>query len=112
MTPLKVLVVCGRNRLRSPTAVEIYKNIPEIKMRSAGLSSASLHKINQSDILWADLILYMEKNHIEKIKKLFPTTIMPIHHNLNIKDKYSFMELTLVSALKQKIDTILKEYDG
>lgn len=36
--PLKILVVCGRNKRRSKTAESIFRKNQDIKLKSAGLS--------------------------------------------------------------------------
>ena len=66
-----ILVVCSQNKWRSPTAENIYRHDPRVTIRSAGLGASSPHQISQKDIIWADLLLYMEKDHLERIKKLF-----------------------------------------
>ena len=59
--------------------------------------------------LTADLLLYMEKDHLERIKALFPNTQLPKSINLDIPDGYTYMDPELIDILRNKIETIRKE---
>ena len=103
----KILVVCSQNKWRSPTAEAIYRHDPRFAIRSAGLSKHSPHVLSQSDLEWADLLLYMEKDHLEKIKEIFSNTKLPKAINLDIPDDYRYMDPELIEILKEKIETIV-----
>ena len=75
--PLKVLFVCGRNRRRSPTAETIFRGAPRLSVRSAGTSDSSKRRITEGDLLWADLILVMERKYAARIRALFPDVAIP-----------------------------------
>lgn len=95
----KILFVCGRNKWRSPTAVEIYKNDPRIDVRFAGVSGKSLHPISNSDIEWADVILVMETKYKARIQRLFQDFRLPPIKSLEIPDEYEYMDEELTSHL-------------
>lgn len=103
----KILVVCSQNKWRSPTAVAIYRDDHRFAIRSAGLSKNSPHFLTSSDLEWADGLLYMEKEHLEKIRKLFPNVNLPRAINLDIPEDYKFMDPELIEILKEKIEAIL-----
>jgi len=103
----KILVVCSHNQWRSPTAEAIYRHDPRFIIRSTGLSQHSPHVLSQADLAWADLLLYMEKDHLEKIKVIFPNTKLPQAINLDIPDTYPFMDPELIEILKEKIEAIV-----
>lgn len=103
----KILVVCSHNKWRSPTAEAIYRHDPRFAIRSAGLSQHSPHVLSQADLEWANLLLYMEKDHLEKIKEIFPNTKLPYVINLDIPDTYPFMDPELIEMLKEKIEAIV-----
>lgn len=105
--PLKILVVCSHNKWRSPTAEKIYRHDTRFRIRSAGLGKLSPHFLSRGDLLWANLILYMEKDHLERIKTLYPDTELPKAINLDIPDQYPFMDPELVEILKDKIEVIV-----
>ncbi len=102
-----ILIVCSQNKWRSPTAENIYRHDPRVTVRSAGLGANSPHQISQKDLIWADLLLYMEKDHLERIKKLFPNQTLPKSVNLDIPDDYQYMDPELVQILTDKIEPII-----
>jgi predicted protein tyrosine phosphatase len=106
---LKILVVCSHNQWRSPTAETIYRSDPRFLIRSAGLSKHSPHFLSQTDLEWADLLLYMEKEHLEKIKKIYPKAPIPKNINLDIPDNYTYMDPELIEILTDKVEAIIKE---
>lgn len=61
--------------------------------------------------MWADLLLYMEKDHLVRIKMLYPDTDLPKSVNLDIPDEYPFMDPELVEMIKEKIEEILSQQD-
>jgi predicted protein tyrosine phosphatase len=107
---LKLLVVCSHNKWRSPTAEAIYRHDRRFSIRSAGLGQLSPHVLSQTDLLWADLLLYMEKEHLERIKKIFPNITLPKSINLDILDEYPYMDPKLIEILQDKIEEILRIY--
>ena len=57
----RILFVCSRNKLRSPTAETIFATHPEVEVDSAGLNDDAVVPLSPEQIEWADLILVMEK---------------------------------------------------
>lgn len=104
---LNILVVCSHNKWRSPTAEKVYRHDTRFRIRSAGLGKLSPHFLSQKDLLWADLLLYMEKDHLERIKALYPSVTLPKSINLDIPDQYPFMDPELVEIIKDKVEEIL-----
>ena len=103
----RILVICSKNKWRGPTAEAIYRRDPRVQVRSAGLSPSSAHKVSVKDLYWAEQILYMEKDHLEKLRKLFPKAELPPTMDLEIADNYRFMDPELVMMLKEKIEPLL-----
>lgn len=99
-----LLFVCGRNKWRSPTASNIYKNDQRINVRSAGVSHKSNHQINQSDILWADLIFVFENKYKSWIFEKFRDFKIPKVINLDIPDTYEYMNPDLIDLIKNSVD--------
>ena len=109
--PIKVLFVCGRNNRRSPTAEKIFKNNRRMFVRSAGLGDTSKHKINESDLAWADLILVMERKYAPRIRDAFRhLESLPPIESLNISDEYIFMQPELVERLRSAVAEVLEEF--
>ena len=103
-----ILFVCGRNKWRSPTAVNIYKNDERFNAKSAGLSSKSNHQLSKKDIEWADIILVMETKYKSRILGIFRDLDLPIIENLDIPDDYEFMNEELIEMIQKVTEFILK----
>lgn len=108
-TPIKVLFVCGRNRRRSPTAERIFRDDARMTVRSAGTSDSSKRRIAEQDLVWADLILVMERKYADRIKALFSSQTVPPMRSLEIPDDYKYMEGELIELLKSSVEHELAE---
>lgn len=106
---MKVLFVCSQNKLRSPTAEQVFADFPGIETDSAGTHRGAEVELCEEHILWADLIFGMEKEHVRRIrmkfrKQLRDQRIICLH----IPDDYDFMDPALVSLLRQKVTPFLR----
>ncbi len=102
---LKILFICSQNKKRSPTAEEIYSGLGNLEVRSAGLNKGAMYLLEPDDITWADIIFVMEKTHLQNLEKRFnPFTKDKRIINLNIPDKYAFMDEALIKLLHQRVD--------
>ena len=111
MNKPKILFVCSRNKWRSPTAEKIYWNHNKISVRSAGLSSKGNHQINEKDISWADLIIFMENWHKSKLIAQYRGTVrIPKTEVLNIPDEFKYMDDEMIEIMKPQIDFLIKKY--
>lgn len=63
---MNFLFVCSENRLRSPTAEQVFSNYPGIHAIGAGTNSDAETTVSGDLIEWADIILVMEKCHRNK----------------------------------------------
>jgi predicted protein tyrosine phosphatase len=95
-----VLFVCSRNQWRSPTAEWLFRNDPDIAVRSAGTSPRARRTVTLSDISWADVILVMEPKHKSRLVAEFRHEIghTPIHV-LDIPDDYRYQDPELIELL-------------
>jgi len=101
---MNILFVCSRNKWRSRTAETIYKNHSIHNVRSAGTEPSARIKINSKLILWADLILVMEKKHKQRIIENFSKDIIDKEIIiLNIPDDYQYMDEELINELNSKV---------
>jgi predicted protein tyrosine phosphatase len=111
MNKPKILFVCSRNKWRSPTAEKIYQKNDKISVKSAGISTKGNRQINEKDILWANLIVFMENWHKSKLTAQYRGTVqIPKTEVLNIPDEYKYMDDELVEIMKPQIDFLLKKY--
>jgi len=104
----KLLFICGKNKLRSPTAEAVFGGMEGKEVRSAGLSNDADVLLGTEDVEWADIIFVMEQAHKKKLKERYRA-----HLNgqkvvcLGIPDKYKYMDPALVSILESRVATYL-----
>ena len=105
----KVLFLCSRNRLRSPTAEHVFSTWPDVETDSAGLLADADVPLSTEQVEWADIIFVMEKTHRTKLSKRFRK-----HLNgkriicLDIPDDYEYLDPALVTLLEAKAGQFLK----
>jgi predicted protein tyrosine phosphatase len=67
----RVLFVCGRNKLRSATAEQVFSSYPGLEVASAGLNADSATLVSAELLEWADVIFVMEKIHRSKLSQRY-----------------------------------------
>jgi len=104
----RILFVCSMNRLRSPTAEQVFADHPGIECDSAGLNNDADNPVTGELVEWAELIFVMEKAHRAKLSKRFRKQIGSRRVVcLDIPDDYDFMDPALVEILKRKVTPLL-----
>lgn len=103
-----ILFICSRNQWRSPTGEQVWKNHPELSVRSAGTSPKAKRTVNVKDIQWADVIFVMEEKHKNRLKAQF-TRLLNFKdiQVLDIPDEYQYMDEELVEIMKQSVGSYL-----
>lgn len=105
---LNVLFVCSQNKLRSPTAEQLFADWPGIETASAGLNHDAEVPLGPELVQWAGLIVVMENRHREKLRKRFKAQLREQQIVcLNIPDDYDFMDPELIQLLRQKVPPFL-----
>lgn len=105
----KLLFVCGRNRLRSPTAEHLFADRVGLETASAGLNKDADELLSTELIEWADVIFVMEKAHRRKLSEKFKVNLKNKRIVcLDIPDNYEYMAPELVKLLEQKVHPFLK----
>ncbi len=100
---MRLLFLCSKNKLRSPTAECVFAESPEVEVDSAGLNRDAEIRLSDEQVLWADLILVMEKTHRTKLQQKYAHVLRGKKVVvLGIPDHYGFMEEALVTLLKKK----------
>lgn len=103
-----VLFVCGKNRLRSPTAEQVFADWPGVETASAGTSHDADCPVSADLIAWADSVLVMEASHRAKIAARFRPQLRGKRVAvLGIPDQYAYMAPELVQLLQQKVPRYL-----
>ena len=93
----KILFICSQNKLRSPTAEQVFSLDKRLDVRSAGLEKDAVNILSSEDIEWADIIFVMEKSHHTKLSKKYKEYIRGKRIiSLNIPDEYDFMDPALI----------------
>ena len=104
----RVLFICSRNRLRSPTAESIFA-APDIETDSAGLAPDADCVLSAEQVEWADLIFVMEKQHRVRLKQRFAESLQEKKVVcLDVPDRFQFMQPELVTLLQRKVGQHLR----
>ena len=104
-----VLFLCSRNRLRSPTAEQVFADWPGVETASAGLAPDAETPLTPDLLEWADLVFVMERAHRAKLTSRFAQHISGKRVvSLDIPDDYDFMQPELVDLLRRKVPPHLR----
>ena len=99
----RVLFVCSQNKLRSPTAEQVFSTWPDLEVDSAGTNHDAENPLTGELVAWADVIFVMEKTHRAKLSKRFKRHLNARVICLDIPDDYAFMDPALVTLLKARV---------
>ena len=101
---MRVLFVCSRNRLRSPTAQQIFGQVPGWEVDSAGIAADAEQVVSREEVEWADLIFVMERRHRSQLQQRFGSLLRQKRLIvLSIPDDYDFMQTELVELLRLRV---------
>jgi predicted protein tyrosine phosphatase len=104
----RVLFVCSQNRLRSPTAEQVFSKRRDIEVDSAGTNNDADNPLTAELVEWADIIFVMEKTHRNKLQQRFRPQLKKARVIcLDIPDEFEFMEPMLVRLLEAKVSRYL-----
>lgn len=103
-----VLFICSQNRLRSPTAEQLFSSYPGIEVASAGLNHDAPVPLTPELVYWAELIFVMEKAHRRRLSERFREHLDGKRIVcLDIPDRFSYMQPELVTLLERKVTRFL-----
>ena len=103
-----VLFVCSQNRLRSPTAEQVFADREGVEVLSAGLDNSCGNPVTPELVEWADIIFVMEQSHRNKLGKRFRASLSSQRVIvLGIPDDYEFMDPDLVRLLEARVPRFL-----
>lgn len=104
---MNILFLCGKARMRSPTAAALVHDWPGVSSDYAGLSNDADEKVGAEQILWADLVCVMERRHADRLKQLFGAELRGKRiHVLNVPDRFDYMDPELVRLLESRLRAI------
>jgi predicted protein tyrosine phosphatase len=99
-----VLFVCSRNRLRSPTAEQVFATRQDIEVLSAGTDNDADTQLTAELVAWADIIFVMERTHRAKLQSRFKASLKNARVIcLDIPDRYTFMDPALIQLLEARV---------
>ena len=99
----RVLFICSQNRLRSPTAEQVFSGRPGFEVASAGLNPEAETAVCPELLEWADVIFVMERSHRNKLSKKFRAHLGGKRIIcLEIPDEFDYMDPALVRLLEAK----------
>ncbi len=103
-----ILFICSQNKLRSPTAEQLYSNAVGLEVASAGLNNDVEVTVTPELLEWADRIFVMERNHRNRLNKKFRPHLKGKRITvLDIPDEYDFMDEILLMILEQKLTPMI-----
>lgn len=98
----RLLFICSRNQLRSPTAEAIFSERAEVD--SAGLDNHAVVPLSPEQVAWADFIFVMDSTHAAKLRRKFRRELNGQRVIvLGIPDDYRYMDPALVELLERKV---------
>lgn len=99
-----MLFICSQNKLRSPTAEQVFASHPGIEVASAGTNNDAENPLTSEIVRWADVIFVMERTHRNKLQRRFRGDLRGARVIcLEIPDEYEFMDDELVALLKARV---------
>ena len=99
----RLLFLCSQNKLRSPTAADLFADYPNVETDSAGLNNDVEIPLCGEQIAWADLILVMETAHKTRLNRKFKRELAGERVAvLDIPDDYEYMDEELIELLKAR----------
>lgn len=107
----RILFVCSQNRLRSPTAEQVFADWPGIECSSAGTNHDAENPLSAELVAWAEIIFVMEKAHRNKLRAEYSAVLKDKRLIvLDIPDDYDIMDPELVRLLKNKVPRFLPSH--
>ncbi|TGY32423.1 low molecular weight protein tyrosine phosphatase family protein [Stenotrophomonas maltophilia] len=104
-----ILFICSQNRLRSPTAEQVFADWPGIETASAGLKPGADVPVSPELLQWADLIVVMERAHRSRLSSRLRSWLGGKRVVcLDIPDDYDFMQPARVELLDRKVPPLLR----
>ncbi len=105
----RLLFICSANRLRSPTAEQVFSQYPDVEAFSAGLNNDAVDLLTPEHFEAVDIVFVMEKTHRSKVSRRFKPYLKKARLVcLDIPDDYEFMQPELITLLKARVTPHLR----
>ncbi|WP_346775494.1 phosphotyrosine protein phosphatase [Sphingomonas sp. G-3-2-10] len=97
------MFVCSQNKLRSPTAEQVFASRTDIGVSSAGINHDAENPVTPDELAWADIIVVMERAHRNKLQSALAGICTAGIVCLGIPDDYEFMDPDLIALLEARM---------
>ena len=106
-----ILFICSANKLRSPTAEQVFSQWPNLNVTSAGLDNRADVPVSSELLEEADIIFVMEKTHRNRLSARYRKYLDAKRVIcLDIPDDYAFMDPQLIKLLEVRAGRFLRPY--
>ena len=106
--PVRVLFVCSRNKLRSPTAEAVVADWPGVQALSAGTAPDAEARVSRDLVEWADVVVAFEPRHRRRLAAEFGALLRDTRVVvLGIPDDFGFMNPARVATLRRRLPDVL-----
>jgi predicted protein tyrosine phosphatase len=103
VSPRHVLFVCGKARMRSPTAAEIAPRLMGVTADFGGLSADADVVQDRDQIMEADIIAVMDRAQLTRLKRQFAPDLRGKRLVcLDVPDRFGYMAPALVALLTRQ----------
>lgn len=100
----RILFVCSQNKLRSPTAEQVFAARDDLEVASAGLNHDAEQPLGIELVEWAELIFVMDRAQRSKLQRKFRAQLRGKRVVcLDIPDEYEYMAPELVALLRARV---------
>ena len=105
----RLLFICSANKLRSPTAEQVFSEYPDIEATSAGLNHDAADPLTAEYLEDVDIVFVMERTHRNKLSKKFRPYLKSVRIVCpNIPDEFEYMQPELITLLKARVTPHLR----
>lgn len=105
----RILFICSRNKLRSPTAEALFGAWPDVETASAGLADDAETVLSADLLEGCDLVCVMERRHQAELKRRFGRWLRDVRVVcLDIPDDYAYMQVELAALLQRRVAPLLR----
>ena len=104
------LFICGKARMRSPTAADLVSGWLGIMADFAGLSTDADEKLSVEQLGWAHIILVMEARQAKRLQALHGAHLRGKRVvTLGVPDRFAYNDPDLIALLTPKLRAVLRQ---